>query len=155
MKVDISTIKDSLGAMKEVVETCTIDHLSLTGRTLEFVEPIQLDLQITNSGDEYLVIGQILAKGLVECSRCLDRYIYPMKIDFNELIAKDKFGNDNFLDLSELIYEHLVLELPIKTICDQNCLGLCPICGQNLNQKDCDCDRTVIDPRLIKLKDFF
>lgn len=154
MKVDISTIKDSLGAMKEVDETCKMDDLSLTGRTLEFVEPIQLNFQITNSGDEYLVTGQILAKGLVECSRCLKRYVYPMKIEFNELIAKDEIANDNFLDLSELIYEHLILELPIKTVCDENCPGLCSTCGQNLNQKECGCDRSVIDPRLMKLKDF-
>lgn len=154
MRVDVSTIKNSLGAVKDLDETYDMHDLSISGRTFEFVEPIQLNLQITNSGVEYLVTGRILAKSLVECSRCLDKYIYPLNFEFYELIAKDELENDNFLDLSDLIYEHFVVELPMRTICKEDCQGLCQICGQNLNLEECGCDRHVSDPRLIKLKDF-
>ncbi len=155
MKVDVSSIKYHLGAMKLVDEKIELDDLSITGRVVEFPEPIHLELQVTNSGDEYLVIGRVHAMPIVECNRCLEKFKYPLNIEFMETISKEALGSDNLIDLDDSITEHLILEMPIKIICDENCKGLCPRCGQNLNLKECGCDRQVIDPRLIKLKDFF
>ena len=43
----------------------------------------------------------------------------------------------------------------MKTVCRGDCQGLCPLCGRNLNNAQCDCNREKLDPRLLKLKDFF
>jgi uncharacterized protein len=59
------------------------------------------------------------------------------------------------LFIDEIIVDNIILSLPIKTLCSETCKGLCPICGQNLNEGDCDCEIENIDPRLQKLKDFY
>ncbi len=59
------------------------------------------------------------------------------------------------IDLDPLVREQLLLALPRYPVCQDSCKGLCPVCGQNLNEKDCGCDRHVPDPRwagLEKLK---
>ena len=51
------------------------------------------------------------------------------------------------IDLDPLVREQLLLALPRYPVCQEDCKGLCPVCGQNLNEKDCGCDRHVPDPR--------
>ena len=57
------------------------------------------------------------------------------------------------IDLTALLREQLVLALPFAPLCTDDCKGLCPVCGTDLNQTTCSCDRTPIDPRLAALKD--
>ena len=52
------------------------------------------------------------------------------------------------LDLDELIYSDIILELPVKFLCRDDCRGLCPTCGANLNLGPCECSKTQIDPRM-------
>lgn len=155
MKIDVSSIKHHLGGVLNVQESVKFIDVKMNGRKIRLSEPIHLDLVINNSGSEYLITGTMSVDSILDCSRCLEPFHYPFKIDFNEEIAKDGLENENTIDITDSIYEHLYLEIPIKTICDENCQGLCPKCGQNLNIKDCGCDREVIDPRLVKLKEFF
>ena len=59
---------------------------------------------------------------------------------------------DERLDLDELLREDILLDLPTKYLCRDDCKGLCPKCGKDLNEGECDCDRREIDPRLEILK---
>ena len=59
---------------------------------------------------------------------------------------------DMHLDVSELAESDIILALPSKFLCKQDCRGLCPRCGKDLNDGDCDCDTREIDPRLESLK---
>lgn len=56
------------------------------------------------------------------------------------------------LDLDELMRADILLELPTKFLCKEDCKGLCPVCGKNLNEGSCDCNLHQIDPRLEVLK---
>jgi len=56
------------------------------------------------------------------------------------------------IDLSGLVWEALALELPMKPVCSDECRGLCPVCGGNLNENDCGCRAEETDPRLLPLK---
>ena len=67
--------------------------------------------------------------------------------------------NDEFIqveneqiDLDELFRADILLELPTKYLCNPGCKGICPQCGQNLNQRDCGCNMHQVDPRLEVLK---
>ena len=155
MKIDVSSIKHQLGGVLNVQESVKFADVKMKSRNIRLSEPIRLDLVINNSGSEYLITGTMFVDSILDCSRCLEPFHYPFKIDFYEEIAKTGLENDNLIDITDSIYEHLFLEIPIKTICDDNCRGLCSKCGQNLNIKDCGCDREVIDPRLVKLEEFF
>ena len=61
-------------------------------------------------------------------------------------------GEDGFVDLSPLLRELSLLEIPMQVFCRPDCQGLCMQCGQNLNEGLCACDRDNIDPRLAALK---
>jgi uncharacterized protein len=57
------------------------------------------------------------------------------------------------IDLSELLRESLLLELPMRPLCSDDCVGLCSVCGKNLNQGPCGCVHDDVDPRWAVLKD--
>lgn len=57
------------------------------------------------------------------------------------------------IDLDPIVREQVLLALPISVVCDEECKGLCPVCGRNQNEGACSCERKVIDPRLAPLKD--
>lgn len=59
------------------------------------------------------------------------------------------------LDLEELLREELQLSWPSKVLCSEECKGICSVCGQNLNEGDCECDSFVPDIRLAGLMDIF
>ena len=57
------------------------------------------------------------------------------------------YDNDT-LDITDIVRENILAELPLKILCVEDCQGLCPKCGKNLNQGQCDCDLHEVDPRL-------
>jgi uncharacterized protein len=84
------------------------------------------------------------------CSRCLEEFELPLSLDFEEeyFLSKDAspeeadgfiIGENNMLDLSEAIRQHTLLMVPMKPICRDDCAGLCPVCGKNLNYGSCSC----------------
>ena len=59
------------------------------------------------------------------------------------------------LDVDKLISDEIVVALPTKVLCREDCRGLCSVCGQNLNHGTCDCDRHTGDPRMAAIQDIF
>lgn len=68
---------------------------------------------------------------------------------------ENTFLEEHELDVDRLIYDEILVNWPTKVLCKDDCKGICPVCGQNLNQQDCGCDRQVIDPRMAKFQDIF
>ena len=96
------------------------------------------------------------------CSRCLEEVSYPVsmqvmkELDFSDLDEEDSsYIEDKYLDLDILIFDEVVPKLPSRVLCKEDCKGLCPVCGTNLNEKECGCDRTVADPRMAAIQDIF
>lgn len=97
------------------------------------------------------------------CARCLKPIDSKYSLDISYPIALDLQDEDNedyiipiggFVDIEDLVYQNIVMNFPVKHLCSSHCKGLCPICGQNLNDGTCDCKKD-IDPRLAGLADFF
>lgn len=96
-----------------------------------------------------------------ECVRCLTSINQPLSIDFTELYA---FSPNSITDsgllvpenaqiqLGPLVREYMLLEVPISPLCKPDCKGLCPICGENLNETTCHHEDEAVDPRLSILK---
>ncbi len=59
------------------------------------------------------------------------------------------------LDADRLIYGELLMNWPAKVLCKQDCRGICRVCGQNLNEGDCGCEKTERDPRMAAIQDIF
>lgn len=132
-------------------------------------ESSPLDLTITNEGKKTLHIkGQMQLTALAPCARCLSDVEVPLSIEFDEkfdmnltdeqraeALDESDFLHGYNLDVDKLVYGEALLVWPIRVLCSSDCKGLCKICGQNLNLKTCDCDRTDFDPRMAKIRDIF
>ncbi|MBR2742611.1 MAG: DUF177 domain-containing protein [Clostridia bacterium] len=99
-----------------------------------------------------------------ECARCLREVRGAVSFDFESMVKVDDEGeflldadavvidSSNRLDVDELVSGLLVMQLPMKVLCREDCKGLCPKCGADLNEGECACDKNEVDPRLLKLK---
>lgn len=97
------------------------------------------------------------------CGRCLKEFTAVTKAEVLEKfypasadnIEKDAFVYDSdVLDITEPLRESLLLAEPIQALCKEDCQGLCAVCGADLNDGDCGCDKVSVDPRLAALKQF-
>jgi uncharacterized protein len=66
--------------------------------------------------------------------------------------ADREYFDGRTIDLDPIVQEQVLLALPVSVVCKDDCKGLCPVCGQDLNEKECGCERKVVDPRLSVLK---
>lgn len=118
----------------------------------------------------------------VTCSRCLEPFSIPVYADVKTRFvppadfarvtvetaprdgeeaptgAEDEDGvglaeyRDDHIDLAEVVREQLYLALPMKPLCQEDCKGLCPVCGGNRNRETCTCQQEWVDPRMAALK---
>ena len=64
------------------------------------------------------------------------------------------FSGDE-IDITEIVMDAVHIATPMKVVCDDDCKGLCPSCGKNLNEGDCGCDNTYINPKFASLRSLF
>lgn len=120
--------------------------------------------KITNHSGLVLLEGEIAPKLNVSCARCGKEFLYSASFPLNAKIT-DRLENedeDEFILLTdfafdeiELVRSALILEMPSRFLCKEDCKGLCPVCGCDLNEDRCKCDTKDRDPRWDVLKDFF
>jgi uncharacterized protein len=117
--------------------------------------------RVTRTPQGLLVQVKMRANLLATCVRCLKDYNQHLEIEFTELYAFSKrsttdsdllLPEDGYIDLGALVREYMLLEVPINSLCKPDCKGLCPVCGENLNEVACDHDDETSDPRLSVLK---
>jgi uncharacterized protein len=141
-------------------------------RIFRFASPIQVHLHISRSGGNVIVHSRIQSQAEYLCARCLEPFPLPLKseITFNlkpkpdfplpeeaELTREDletDFYEGEEVDLTSLIQDQILLALPPKGLCREECRGLCPRCGKNLNRETCDCSDGTVDPRFEVLRSF-
>ena len=129
-----------------------------------------LEARVRKVEEEITIEARLKAEIEMPCSRCLKEHrqrideafevIYLPEpeeqdnVDEIELAETDlnvEFYADETIDLAELVREQLLVLLPIKPLCREDCAGLCPSCGQDLNEETCACPKDAIDPRLAVL----
>lgn len=148
--------------------------------SVEFLDPkLKQAGPLQASGRVELVtgsLGEIRAKGQVkvqmqaECDRCLEAAEFPLDSSFElyyrpvaEGYGEEKaidsgeaemgFYEGDGLELNDVLREFVLLALPMQKLCRENCRGICPVCGQNRNQKECHCQTAAGDDRWAALKE--
>ena len=125
----------------------------------KLVRPLNVDLEIQKRSDHIHVQGTLKGTLQVNCHRCLQPVSWPLneKVDVFlveeeelepleeiELDAKDldyEFFDGIVIEIDQLVAEQIFLALPVKILCSEDCRGLCPHCGANLNEEPCDCEK--------------
>ena len=159
MQIDVSQLfKEPIGSIRqyEINETIDID-----GGNHE----IQGEIKLVRAGQSILVKGTLHTEVEVTCSRCLSLFRCPLVLNIEEeyfpimdLVsgapitlpeAPGCFTIDEhyILDLNNAIHQYIMLAIPMKPLCREDCAGICPTCGHNLNQGHCGCLPQEADPR--------
>ena len=132
----------------------------------------QVSGRASRKGEEVRLRGQIRTEVELACDRCLAPRAAPLEVEFDtsfipQAAAAVQTENVELLpehlilavyegdsvDLDELVREQIVLALPTRNLCREDCKGLCPRCGADLNAEQCSCDTTEVDPRWAALAD--
>lgn len=127
---------------------------------------LAVDTSCYRAGSDIFFQGQINGTVTGRCSRCLEDYTFPVAVDFSfvfvphhEAAAEDEEEDTDLtyyegeeIDLSPMLHEQILLALPTRPICREDCAGLCPHCGANRNLTSCDCQPERGDPRLAVLR---
>jgi len=154
VNLDLSNLKEP-GSSKRIQEKVQIPAFELHSQKIEPPYPFDLDLYIINTDDSFVFTGQLAGVLSLNCSRCLEKFEHEIQVEVEEELFKNELENLERINLIGILQENILLNLPIKSLCSNDCKGLCTICGQNLNENKCDCEREMIDPRLAILKDFY
>ncbi len=145
------------GAMKEIItDVPAPDGMGSDVIGVPPASPIALELRLESVVEGVLVSGTATVTVAGECGRCLEPIEQELVIDVQELYLYPGMEPDDtdasrmegeVLDLEPLIRDEVVLELPFMPLCQEDCAGLCPTCGANLNADPDHTHGDAIDPR--------
>ena len=104
---------------------------------------------MTYGGTAFLLKGKLSANVQLPCSRCLTPVEEKLDIDIDEEFDEQEYPDeDAVIDLEDIASQIWITSIPMQVLCREDCKGLCPLCGKNLNEGECDCLTDDIDPRL-------
>lgn len=137
--------------------TFDLPSLAIGPDDYSFADELTWAVDVTNTGSAFLVSGTVEGRGTCSCSRCLEDvthdfngtvegyFLYGVDVDdedFDEDLGEDEFDvlpDDHIIDLAPLLCAALMVDAPDMPLCRDDCAGLCPQCGANLNDGPCGC----------------
>jgi uncharacterized protein len=140
---------------------------SKIGLDERFSRTIKLNVTLDKNLHQILLQANMKAEGAFVCDRCLDSFIWQMEEKYSMVYIqgnrstvdlKKEEGvqilspDTNYIDLDEDVRQYVILAIPQKLLCQENCRGLCASCGKNRNTEICTCDGQLKDTRWDALK---
>lgn len=178
MQVNIGPIRRQQGASAPL--QFRIEKPDSVVNQLKFAPdvPLRFDGAVSNTGRGYLVEGRIQAELDLTCGRCLKGYRWSLETSLCERFCPaevgrplpesdddEEFGDDEVddvhhfhgeqFDLTDSVREQILVSLPMKRVCRDDCAGLCPTCGSDLAAAPCTCTKETTDIRLAPLAEWF
>ncbi|MDO4301107.1 MAG: DUF177 domain-containing protein [Clostridia bacterium] len=121
-----------------------------------------IDGMVCRRDADYIVEGKVKTVLNLNCDLCLSAFETKLDFDFNEVYSETPDEDqeiwelsDKTIDLKPAVIANIMLNLPMQVLCSDDCKGLCPKCGHNLNDGDCGCDRGYVNPQFEKLLNLF
>jgi len=168
MRIELENLERGGGSFAQTYQP---DELTFDEHELRLVEPVSVAGRIRRRGGEVELRGKLTTKVAVACGRCLKSVELPVEVEFAERFAPSVAWKDEEqhelqqedldlavfdgegIELDDLVREEIILAMPGHTLCQEQCQGLCPDCGTDLNVSSCDCQTKQIDSRWEGLKD--
>lgn len=117
---------------------------------------------VYRQGTDYIVDGKVKTVLNLNCDLCLSAFETKLDFDLNEIFSENPDLDeeiwelsDKTIDLKPAVIANIILNMPMQVLCSDDCKGLCPKCGHNLNDGDCGCDRGYVNPQFEKLLNLF
>ena len=162
MLFELKSVFQNEGEEKQVNYKLDIADIDIDG-VFPFRTPIDVTATAKNRASLVSLTIRACFSYSRSCDRCSTDFTREMDLLFEHKLAQTLVddGNDDYietpdfkLELDDIVVSDILLSLPQKNLCKDDCKGLCQICGKNLNEGDCSCDKREIDPRLEMLKQF-
>ena len=162
MLFELKSVFQNEGEEKQVNYKLDIADIDIDG-VFPFRTPIDVTATAKNRASLVSLTIRACFSYSRSCDRCSTDFTREMDMLFEHKLAQTLVddGNDDYiettdfkLELDDIVISDILLSLPQKNLCKDDCKGLCQICGKNLNEGDCSCDKREIDPRLEMLKQF-
>ena len=167
MRIELDKLEGRKGDFAHVYQP---DELNPIDERVKLTEPAAVSGKVRLAGNEVFVSGHIETRAQVECDRCLQPVELPVSADFaleyisgadyeSSAVAElteDELSVSVFdgetIDVDEIVKEQILLTVPTRMLCREDCKGICPECGTDRNTGECNCVTNDIDPRWAALK---
>lgn len=151
----------------------SVGEIDLANDDFRQTSPLKVEAQaeLRQALEEIRIKGRLSVDLEMVCDRCLVTYPWPIAEEFDLLYAPEgaealppeaglnaeeaelAFYKGAGLELEDVLREQVLLAVPVKRVCREDCLGLCPVCGGNRNEQNCNCEAEIVDPRWTGLKE--
>lgn len=161
--LDISHALKNPGQIYPLCADVLLPDMDVMGETLSF-EGARFEGELLGAGESVSVRGVVRADALAHCARCLAPVRYPVEARVDETFVRaENAGVDSDaypivgteIELEDLVKDALVLNLPMRFLCSEDCRGLCPRCGANRNEHPCKCLEGDDDNPFAAIRDLF
>ena len=167
MRIELENLEGGKGDFAHVYQP---DDLNPVDERISLTQPATVSGKVRLAGNEVFVNGHVETRAQVECDRCLQPVELPVDADFAlEYITGSEYESSGAaelteaemsvsvfdgeaIDVDEIVKEQIVLAVPTRMLCREDCKGICPECGADRNKGDCNCTTNDIDPRWAALK---
>lgn len=169
MLINLTDVFSSEGSVRKISAAYEGSHFSYRGNAYPVADDSKVTLTLTNAGPgRALIEGELKAALTIPCDRCLrDVEISITAALSHQAVSPEgrqeqagreedqSFISGYELDVNALMNNEILINMPAKVLCSKDCRGICTVCGQNLNEGECGCDRFVPEPRMAAIKDIF
>ena len=167
MRIELENLEGGKGDFAHVYNP---DELNPVDEGVKLTAPATVNGRIRLAGNEVFVNGHVDTRAQVECDRCLKPIELPVSTDFElEYISGSEYESSDVaelteaemsvsvfdgaaIDVDEIVKEQILLAVPTRMLCREDCKGICPQCGTDKNTGECECVTADIDPRWAALK---
>ncbi len=160
MQIDVRRFFEIIGEKEEFEFSLDLTQTDIWGRC-PISAPVLIKGYVQNRSSIVTLAYNACVNIHTFCDRCLTEFDRELAFSFEYTLVKELQDEEiqgyllvegDFLDLDELCTSDIILNLPLKFLCKEDCKGLCSVCGCNLNLSDCDCLNSQIDPRFAALR---
>jgi uncharacterized protein len=167
MRIELENLEGSKGDFAHVYNP---EELNPVDERVKLTAPATVNGKIRLAGNEVFVNGHFDTRVQVECDRCLKPIELPVSADFElDYITGSEYESSavaelteaemsvavfdgKAIDVDEIVKEQILLAVPTRMLCREDCKGICPQCGVDRNTGECNCETKEIDPRWAALK---
>ncbi|MCM1026372.1 MAG: DUF177 domain-containing protein [Roseburia sp.] len=168
MLVNLSDILTTEGRQREAELPLEMNRFESGQGSFEILRRTPVKFLFTNiEPGKARVEGSVSLVFRTVCDRCLTEVETALDLTFDRVVFSPEIGAEDDeaddlgfmegyqLDAEAFVYNEIIGSWPAKILCKEDCKGLCPVCGQNRNERDCGCDTFVPDPRMAVIQDIF
>jgi uncharacterized protein len=165
MKVDIGNVLKNENTSLDIAYSLDMSDVEFYGE-YPLKTPLDIAGKVVNTAGMVELLLRITGNIDTQCARCLKELKVSVDLSLRNYLVTElsnpEEGNDemivvesNQLDLDDIVRTSVILNIAQKNLCKEDCKGLCPVCGRDLNEGTCGCVTKTVDPRLAVLKDYF